>query len=273
MLGKLIKYEFKATRRMLLLYALLFVLAAATAVIFRFSINANGDLFVEVIGNEARFSGFIAIIIFLISTAYVFMNAFIFAAVLIDAINRFRSNLLGDEGYLMHTLPLKTEYLILSKNVTSVVWTISGIIAALLSYLMIGAIYMGGKMWKGLIHLFSTSNMDLLFTSPRFWSISLTFILLTIISISELYFRIHASMAVGYSLKNHRAAASIGIYIVLSIAKSIPHNILLPLITNHSSLSYIPWRFLIFEIVYTVIWCAIYYFISAWFLNKRLNLQ
>ena len=86
MLGKLIKYEFKATRKMLMLYGLLFILAAVMAVIFRFAFNTNGDLFVEAIGREARFSGVIALFMFLITAAYAFMNAFIFAAVLFGAI-------------------------------------------------------------------------------------------------------------------------------------------------------------------------------------------
>ena len=169
MLGKLIKYEFKATRKMLLLYGLLLVLAAVMAVIFRFSFNADGNLFVEAIGKEARFSGFVALFAALISAAYAFMNAFIFTAVLFCAINCFRVNLLGNQGYLMNTLPAKAGKHILAKNIVSIVWTVLGVIAALISYVIIGAILMDGELWESFINLFSISDMQLVFTGARFW--------------------------------------------------------------------------------------------------------
>ena len=271
MLGKLIKYEFKATRKMLLLYGLLFVLATAMAVILRFSSNAEGDLFVEAMGEEARFSEFFALFTFLISAAYAFMSAFIFASVLFGAIGRFRFNLLGNQGYLMHTLPVKAGQHILAKNIVSIVWTVLGVIAVLISYMIIGTIFFDIVLWDDLVLLLHKPEIQSLFTSTRFWLILAGVIVLAIISVSELYFRIYASMAAGYSLNNHRRAASIGAFIVLSIINAIFHGVLLPVIPSPNTST--GWWFMIFEIIYAAVWGLIYYLIAAQLLNRRLNLQ
>ena len=271
MLGKLIKYEFRATRKMLLLYGLLLVLAAAMAFILRFSFNTDGDLFIEAMGGEGLGSGLFAFFTFIVSAAYAFMSAFIFASVLFGAINRFRVNLLGNQGYLMHTLPVKAGQHVLAKNITSIIWTILGVVAVLISYMIIGTILFDIVLWNDFVLLLHKPEVQALFTNARFWGVSAGVVVLVIISVGELYFRIYASMAAGYSLNNHRAAASIGAFIVLSIVKSIPHGILLPTIPNISTST--GWWFLIFEIIYTAVWGIVYYIIAAQLLSKRLNLQ
>ena len=270
MLGKLIKYEFKATRKMLLLYGLLLILAVVMAVMFRFSFNSDSNAFMEAALQKVRVSGLVRFFVFFFGAAYTFMNAFIFAAVLFIAVNRFRQNILGNQGYLMHTLPVKTEYHILTKNIVSVIWTILGVVAALISYVIIAVILMDRNTLAYLLQeLFSINTVRIIFSNAKFWTMLVEFSVLTVISISELYFRIYASMAIGYSLNKHRAIASVGIFVVLSIAKSMPHSILLPILAGGMT----GWGFLMFEIIYAAAWGAIYYFITAWFLSKRLNLQ
>ena len=268
MLGKLIKYEFRATRKMLLLYGLLLILAAVMAVIFRFG------LVPDIISNEPENPlGFVWFAEFIVSAAYSFMNAFIFAAVLFSSINRFRLNLLGNQGYLMHTLPVKSGQHILAKNIVSLSWTIISVIALLISYMIVGIGFLKTDFLSEFGQLFVDSYSQSLFTSARFWLVFAGFIIFGIISVSDLYFRIYASMAAGYSLNNHRAAASIGAFIALSIVKSIPHGILMSYLPDAMNLASIEWKFLIFEIIYSAVWALVYYFIAAWFLNKRLNLQ
>lgn len=43
---------------------------------------------------------------------------------LIMVVKRFDSNLLGDEGYLMFTLPVKSSSIIFSKLLTSLIWVL-----------------------------------------------------------------------------------------------------------------------------------------------------
>ena len=93
MLGKLIKYEFRATQRTILpLLAASLVLAVLANFSMR-SIGREHSVFVQV----------------LTSALLMFFGLSIFACLLMSLvmmIQRFQRNLLTDEGYLMFTLPV-----------------------------------------------------------------------------------------------------------------------------------------------------------------------
>lgn len=113
MLGKLLKYEFKATgRKFFPLYiAMLFV-----SLLINFGIQFPQMELMLTFSAIALFGLFVALIVVTIMTI----------------VRRFKNNLLSDEGYLMFTLPVSTGKLILSKLITAVVWIIvTGIIAIL----------------------------------------------------------------------------------------------------------------------------------------------
>ena len=119
MLGKLLKHEFRATGR-LMLPALGAVLVLA--VLANFSIR-----FIQVTD-----STFLAILFGLVIGA--FGIGMIAAAVmtLVLMILRFYRNLLRDEGYLMHTLPVSVHELVWSKLIVSLVWfAVTGLVICL----------------------------------------------------------------------------------------------------------------------------------------------
>lgn len=92
MLGKLTKYEFKATCRFFLpLYGALLLLAAMSRL-------SQWIMTYNEIGLLHYFSNIFTLVYVLVAVA-------IFALTLIVMIQRFYKNLLGDEGYLMFTLP------------------------------------------------------------------------------------------------------------------------------------------------------------------------
>ena len=98
MLGKLIKYEFKATGRILLpLYGALLVFALINRLLFRSSLD-------ETINNTFGTIGGIANILSVF--AYGCTMAAVFVVTFFVIVQRFYKNILGDEGYLMNTLPV-----------------------------------------------------------------------------------------------------------------------------------------------------------------------
>ena len=116
MLRKLLKQEFRATARVMLpLYLVTFVLALAVRLVLLLS--QNQVLLDSVGGRTLR-----AILLGVSVTAFVVAAIATFLAALIQAVLRFRSNLLGDEGYVMFTLPVSTHQLVWAKLITSVVW-------------------------------------------------------------------------------------------------------------------------------------------------------
>lgn len=119
MLGKLLKYEIKATGRTFIPLYIALVLVALVN-----HLSLLGDI---------RFSFGL--------TTMLLVGLFIALAVvtLVVLIQRFNKNLLGDEGYLMFTLPVKPYQLILSKLLITVFWTIiSGIVAMITFILLVG---------------------------------------------------------------------------------------------------------------------------------------
>lgn len=117
MLEKLIKYEYKATARIFIPIYIALLLVAVINRVFR-------------IGNIDVAWG--------ISTLAL-VGLFIALGVLtiIVIVQRFNKNLLGDEGYLMFTLPVKSEQLIVSKLIISIVWTIISGIVAFITFLIL----------------------------------------------------------------------------------------------------------------------------------------
>ena len=117
MLGKLLKYEFKSTSRVLwFLYAGLIVVALLFGLVLRVELNV-GDIFLT--GSSVQSGSGSSLIMTILMTAlgliYMLMIYAIFITTVVVIVMRFYKNMLGGEGYLMHTLPVKTSNLIFSK--------------------------------------------------------------------------------------------------------------------------------------------------------------
>ena len=125
MLGKLIKYEFKATGRTFLpLYGAILLVA----LIQRFLGRNNKGVFEELntlgnFTNLALVGLFIALVVI----------------TLIVTIQRFQKNLLSDEGYLMFTLPVKIRSLIITKMLVAVTWVILSGIVGVITFIVLTA--------------------------------------------------------------------------------------------------------------------------------------
>jgi len=112
MLGKLMKYEFKATGR---IFLPLFVALLAVAAVNRLFISMNFTV-PKIIG----------------TTLSVIMIVAICVIALILTLQRFYRNL-KSEGYLMFTLPVSTDSLIWSKLLVASIWSVVSLIVVLLA--------------------------------------------------------------------------------------------------------------------------------------------
>ena len=118
MLSKLLKYEFRATGRIMLpVYALLLVTAGGTSV--------TGSL----MGRYPE-STVLSIFRTLFMTLFAFTTFGVLLLTLVLMVYRFYKNLMTDEGYLMFTLPVSRSQLIWSKLIVSMAW---GILSAVLA--------------------------------------------------------------------------------------------------------------------------------------------
>ena len=120
MLGKLMKYEIMATARIFLpLFGLILLLAAFNRVLF--PLNSNTFDVPRMIT----------------MTVYIALMVALCVMTLVVTIQRFSRNLLGDEGYLSFTLPVKTYYHIVSKAVVALMWTALSLIVSFFSIFLL----------------------------------------------------------------------------------------------------------------------------------------
>ena len=127
MLFKLLKYDF---RSMWKTFSLVWAACLVLALVNRFTLPFEGQTNVTIGPGD----GILAFI-----TALVFFGVLfaMFVAVMIFVIQRFYKGLLGDEGYLMNTLPVPTWQLVLSKLICAVFVSIASMLITFLACLIL----------------------------------------------------------------------------------------------------------------------------------------
>ena len=202
MLAKLLKYEFKATARLFIpLYIALIVFTLINRVvntveIVQKSIGINIKTLlstISMVGNVVLIIG-------------------ISAMTLVIMIQRFYKNLLGDEGYLMFTLPVKTWQNILIKLILAVFWTISSGLVTIISIIIISGVE---GVSEGLIEISNYINYT--FGIAGFISLPLFFIL----GISSNILMFYSAIALGHQFSRHKLIASLGMYCVVYLINSL----------------------------------------------------
>ncbi len=196
MLGKLIKYEFKATGRVFLpVFSALLIMAAITRLF---------------IGMRLETPKIIAIVL----SSMLLAAAFVITLVL--TLQRFYKNLMMDEGYLMHTLPVSAGRLIWSKLIVAAVWSIVCGVAAFAA-LSIMALSTGEarEIFRALTQIGILSYDQVMLAFECF----LIFLAALACGILMLY----ACMALSLFFQKHRVAISFAFYIgVVTVLQMIP---------------------------------------------------
>ncbi|MDE5932692.1 MAG: hypothetical protein K2H40_09480, partial [Lachnospiraceae bacterium] len=125
MLGKLMKYEWKATWKLLvplnLFIVVMSILAYITVQLDFF--DSNNALVLTTGGILLMTCVFSMFVILVVSVIYL--------------IYRFYTSVYGDEGYLLHTLPVDKHHIIIAKAVVSASWIILNIVLIYLSILFL----------------------------------------------------------------------------------------------------------------------------------------
>lgn len=205
MFGKLLKYDF---RSMIKQFAFIWPAALALALVNHFTINS----FVTS-ASEARqtFSG-IAMLVYVAILMAMFIVALVFT------IQRFYKGLLGDEGYLMHTLPVKPWQLIGSKLLCAVVTTFISILIAIFSIFIIFPWGLDDfqEILKMFQYVFSHWNMQ---ATHGVIGI-LEFILMMLVSFAAGYLQIYLALSIGHLFNKSRIAMSVIAFIAINAVVS-----------------------------------------------------
>lgn len=147
---------------------------------------------------------------------------------------RFYQNLFTDEGYLMHTLPVKKWELITAKGLVAVIWNVITTITTLLAvFLVVLLISMssryGGVTWADLTESFAQFFHEAIpivkemFRMPV-WMVALLFLGSFIVGAFYNTLLLYASVSIGHLWKKHPMAGTvlsyIGFYLAISFLTS-----------------------------------------------------
>lgn len=194
---KLLKYEWKACARICLpMYAALLLLSVVTRV-----------MMVEQV--QELLYGIPSV---LIAMLYLAMIVAVFVVTAIILIQRFYKNLLGDEGYLMFTLPVTVGQHIWSKLIVSEVMSIISVIALILS---IGILGLGSGLLSSIASVVPNILQGIA-QKPSEFVVGLELIVLLLIAGAVGTLFLYLCMALGHLAKKHRVIMAVVWYFILT---------------------------------------------------------
>ena len=255
MFGKLLKYDFRAMWKQ---FAFIWPAALVLAVVNRFTLDG-----LDSSSSVGETTAGVAMLVYVAILMAMFIVAVIFT------IQRFFKGLLGDEGYLMHTLPVKPWQLVASKLLCAVAATAVNVAVAILSMLLIIP-------WSKEAIMMAHWNIQ----ATEMTVAVLEFALCTLVSLAVGYLHLYLAMALGHLFNKNRAAMSVAAFIALQVIVSILGNMLLPPITD--LISPFVHNFQGLEGFHAAMWFAIatelaasavYFAGTNYILHHRLNLE
>lgn len=292
MLGKLFKYEFRATGRVFLpMYALLLVMSFLARLFYSGGLRDAAEDGMT----ETRITAIVTLIMVMLFTA-------VWVITLVVILRRFWVNLLGREGYLMNVLPVSPWEHVTAKMTVAAVWAILSGIASVLALL----IMLGGALenfinieWQYFVEYWNEGWAYLRAESADTQAV-LLIVLIVVTSLVSVFSNIlaaYAAMCIGQTVNKHRVWASIGAYFGIDVLISIVGSWLLGarlegvrtlgIIAGDGSAEYwngggayalrgllsaINTEALIY-LIFTLVIGAALFFVSQLLMKKQLNLQ
>lgn len=268
MLTKLLKYEFKATVRT---YGTIYLALLFVAGLLGFTFRVENDF------TESR-------VFDVLFTLYDLLAVALVVVTIITVIHRFTRNLLGREGYLMHTLPVTEAQLVGSKLISSAVWLLASAVVGVVSLVVmfcVGADFTQLDLsnllddWAALRTSFEGDLLAILL-----WTALLCYarMLCTMLCI-------YAACMVGHLFRAHNGVASVGAFFLMSWGQGRVENLLnaggfvrilmgsagdtiVSEAANHSTLIFFAASFAI-----TAVFGAVYFILTCWLMKNKLNLE
>lgn len=266
MLGKLLKYEFKSTARLLgVIYLAVLAVAAIAGLVGGISMRRSvaGDDFTNTLG--------MAILVLV----YVILVVAMIVVSLILILERFYNNLLKGEGYLMHTLPVPTWMHVAAKTISAVVWY--ALAAAVLFLSLILALACSGSWQIAWSAIRWTSLFDAI-ADKKAWIILL--IACALVQMIRVTLMFYLSMAIGGCATRHKifysGLAFICLLVIIGILGLVGNINLLfgngvQLLDNSTGLP--AGGLLGRQIITDLIYSGIFFWLTQFILKRKLNLE
>ena len=269
MLTKLLKHEFRATARIM---GPLYLVLLAVALGFNFSARLmdTGSVILNVLSA-------------LVILAYVVAVIGVFVVSFILMLQRFYKNLLGDEGYIMFTLPVSVHQHVWSKLIVSAVWFIAtGAVVILSVFVAAADVRFFTDLLDVFPKLFEQLTAYYAFNGTAF---ALEFLALLFVGCMAFSLQFYAALAAGHSFANHKMTLSVlfffvfqfavqmlGAFLIVALDEGPLHHLLMGLDFHIDGAAAVHLSMVVL-IVLAAVYGAIFYIVTTLTLKKRLNLE
>nr|WP_317284537.1 hypothetical protein [uncultured Dysosmobacter sp.] len=270
MLRKLLKHEFRATARIMVPVYLVLLVTALGA-----NFSTRGIL--ETPYAVLNILGSLLVMAFVVAIMAVCVVSFLLM------IQRFYKNLLRDEGYLMLTLPASIHQQVWSKLIVSSVWFIITGVVVMLSFVMMA---LDVSFLEEMVQVLQQLFQDI----TAYYAINGTVLLLELLVLAfagciAFCLQFYAALAIGHSFSNHKFAWSVAFFFILQFASKLVGSLLLLSLNTsliNSLLGSLDFRVSGMTAIHIgmgnliavcVVYSAVFYVITTYFLKKHLNLE
>lgn len=271
MLRKLLKHEFRATGRIMLpLYLVLLVTALGSNLVTRGMLETPYRL-LDILGT-------------LIIVAFAFAIGGVLVMSFVLMIQRFYKNLLQDEGYLMFTLPVSVHQHIWSKLIVSAVWFVATVLAIIAASLIVA--YRGGflrELFDFLGYFFEGLQKLKINETLNGTAYLVELVVLMFLSLAAFSLQFYAALAAGHSRANHKMLWSVVWFFGMQFALQFAGGgLMLGLDRLDLFHAFRHWNpsaaaaihvGLLLSIGAVIVYGAIFYAVTTFFLKKHLNLE
>ncbi len=263
MLGKLMKYECKATWKFLCIANLMIVVMTIIA-----DITVKLDFFAY---DQDNMLQFIAI---MVMGTYVLSMFAMVIGVAIFLVYRFYTSTYSDQGYLLHTLPVDKHHIIIAKVLVSALWII--LCEAVMYLSVIVLIASNGELLETI-----TESLDMIISLAIAEDVQLKGLAMVMTLIALLFnlfaklLKVTACISLGQLSANHKLLFSVlyyfGIYVVQKIFTAIYFVITITMVRNDSyEMELYGWESML---VSGIIYSVVFYLITWYVMDKKLNLE
>ncbi len=277
MLRKLIKYDILADyKRYGIVFTAMFLFSILLMVLDRLT-----DVF-----KENRFFQIMMVIcamLFFAAAIVMFTMIFVIATI------RFYKNLVRDEGYLMHTLPVPTWKLIMSKFISTYIWSAAAVVVMGICFGIVAGeplwLFKLDVGWELLESAFVEDTVN--GTAEQLRIFFLVCSIVMVLTPGFMVLHIYMSLALGNLFHAHKLGMSVLMFFALYIVEQILSGVAM-LFMSSEMVEYltvidsvVPFEAgykymmtsLIFSIVYTIVLMIVFFIGSERIFSKRLNLE
>lgn len=262
MMGKLLKYEFKATWK----YICVMLLCVCITTAFVYSMVEMNQTALEPMtddfGNVVTYvyqswvTGLVAQTVMLITVV---------VSVICFGIKRFKRALTAPDGYLLNTLPVKASDIILSKGIVFILYSVLLVSLAFVGFW--GLLFKSGSdMLTGTMvgmaaiatNAFNPTMTNILELSGSIFSIAVS-------AVSGIL-QIYAAMAIGHSFNKSKVGLSFAMYFIFAYAMNFLDFI-------EELLEYVVGNATAVTTISSAIFSVVFYLVTYYFMKNRLNIE